>query len=109
DGQVMTEGWREGSGVGVLELARQMVELGVPRLMFTDIRRDGALQGPNVEALAELVRELPVPVVASGGVASIDHLLALAKAVCEGAVVGKALYEGTVDLAEALAALRGRA
>jgi len=107
DGEVMTDGWLEGSGVATLDLARRMVDLGVPRLMFTDIRRDGALQGPNVEALTVLVRALPVPVVASGGVTTVAHLLALAVAGCEGAIVGKALYEGTLDLTVAIAALGG--
>lgn len=102
-GEVMTDGWLEGSGIAVLDLARGMVELGVPRLMFTDIARDGAMQGPNVEALAALVRELPVPVVASGGVTELPHLRALADAGCEGAIVGKALYEGAIDLRAALA------
>jgi phosphoribosylformimino-5-aminoimidazole carboxamide ribotide isomerase len=102
----MTDGWLQGSGVQVLDLARRMVELGVPRLMCTDIARDGMMGGPNVEALAALVRELPVPVVASGGVTEIAHLLALRDAGCEGAIVGKALYEGAIDLHEALAALK---
>jgi phosphoribosylformimino-5-aminoimidazole carboxamide ribotide isomerase len=105
DGEVRTDGWEGASGVRVLELARRMVEAGVPRLMFTDIGRDSTLTGPNFEALSELVAALPVPVVASGGVAKLADLLHLAEIGCEGAIVGKALYEGTVDLAEALAAV----
>jgi phosphoribosylformimino-5-aminoimidazole carboxamide ribotide isomerase len=102
NGEVMTDGWLAGSGVAVLDLARRMLDLGVPRLMFTDIARDGALGGPNVEALRALVDALPVPVVASGGVAELAHLRALADAGCEGAIVGKALYEGAIDLREAI-------
>lgn len=105
NGEVMTDGWREGSGVAAFDLAQRMVALGVPRVMFTDIARDGALSGPNIEALAALVRELPVPVVASGGVVTVEHLRALATAGCEGAVVGKALYEGAIDLRAAIEAL----
>jgi phosphoribosylformimino-5-aminoimidazole carboxamide ribotide isomerase len=105
-GEVMTDGWLSGSGVQVLDLARRMVDLGVPRLMFTDIGRDGALAGPNVEALAELVQALAVPVVASGGVTTIDQLVAVASVGCEGAIIGKALYEGLIDLREALEAVK---
>ena len=104
NGEVMTDGWIEGSGLAVLDLAQRMVEAGVPRLMFTDIARDGALGGPNVDALRDLVQALPVPVVASGGVTRIEHLRDLAAAGCEGAVVGKALYDGALDLRDALAA-----
>jgi phosphoribosylformimino-5-aminoimidazole carboxamide ribotide isomerase len=104
-GEVMTDGWIQGSGVQVLELAHRMVGLGAPMLMFTDIGRDGMLSGPNVEALRELAAGLPVPVIASGGVTTLDHLRALAEAGCAGAIVGKALYEGAIDLREALAAV----
>lgn len=107
-GEVVTDGWVEGSGRDVLDLARAMVEAGVPRLMFTDVGRDSTLTEPNFDSLAELVRELPVPVVASGGVAHVDHLRRLAEIGCEGAIVGKALYEGLVELPQALAAVGAR-
>lgn len=107
-GEVVTDGWVTGSGRAVLELARAMVEAGVPRLMFTDVGRDSTLTEPNFHALADLVRELPVPVVASGGVAHVDHLRRLAEIGCEGAIVGKALYEGLVELPQALAAVGAR-
>lgn len=103
DGEVMTDGWQRGGGVRALDFARDMVELGVPRLMYTDISRDGALGGPNVDAMAEMVRIAGVPVVASGGVSEIAHLRLLADAGCEGAIVGTALYEGRFDLREAVA------
>ncbi|MFQ5381716.1 MAG: 1-(5-phosphoribosyl)-5-[(5-phosphoribosylamino)methylideneamino]imidazole-4-carboxamide isomerase [Dehalococcoidia bacterium] len=103
NGQVMTKGWREATGRAASEFANSMVELGVRRLMFTDISRDGALIGPNVPAYAALVESVDVPVVASGGVTSPTHIQDLARAGCEGAVVGKALYEGMLDIEEALA------
>jgi phosphoribosylformimino-5-aminoimidazole carboxamide ribotide isomerase len=106
DGDVRTDGWEGASGLNPLDLARRMVEAGVPRLMFTDIGRDSTLTEPNFAALAELVEQLPVPVVASGGVAKLADLRRLAALGCEGAIIGKALYEGTVDLAEAIAAFR---
>jgi phosphoribosylformimino-5-aminoimidazole carboxamide ribotide isomerase len=105
DGEVVTDGWLRGTGKGVLDLATAMVQAGVPRIMFTDIGRDSTLTEPNFDALAALVRDLPVPIVASGGVAHVDHLRRLAEIGCEGAIVGKALYEGSVDLTEALAAV----
>jgi phosphoribosylformimino-5-aminoimidazole carboxamide ribotide isomerase len=107
DGEAMTDGWTRGSGVRATELAGRMVELGVPRIMYTDISRDGAMEGPNVEALAALVRALPVPVVAAGGITTLEQLEAVAAAGAEGAVLGKALYEGTIRLGEAIAALEG--
>ncbi|MGH2633098.1 MAG: HisA/HisF-related TIM barrel protein, partial [Tepidiformaceae bacterium] len=86
-------------------LAQRMVESGVPRIMFTDIGRDGTLSEPNFDALGALLTALSVPVVASGGVATVEHLVRLARLGCEGAIVGKALYEGAVDLVEALTAV----
>ena len=104
-GEALTDGWRKGSGADALTLARQMVERGAPRIMVTDIGRDGALEGPNGALAAEFAAALPAPVVASGGVASTDDLHALADAGCEGAIVGKALYERRFTLGEALAAV----
>jgi len=101
-GRVMTDGWERDSGLDALGFAGAMVELGVPRLLFTDISRDGAMEGPNVGAYAQLVAAVSVPVVAAGGVTSIEHLRALAAAGCEGAVVGRALYEGALDLKAAV-------
>lgn len=105
DGEVYTDGWRVATGRSVEDVAAEMVELGVPRLMFTDIGRDATLTEPNFDALGHLVGLLPVPVVASGGVAETSHLVRLASIGCEGAIVGKALYEGRIDLPEALAAV----
>ncbi len=105
NGEVMTNGWLDGSGVNVLDLARAMAAAGVARVMVTDISRDGALVGPNLALYETLVRELSIPVVASGGVGSYDDLSALAAIGCEGVIVGKALYEGTIDLPQALLAV----
>lgn len=104
NGEVMTDGWTKGSGIAATALALHMVDLGVPRIMYTDIARDGALGGPNVEALAALVDALPIPVIASGGITTIDQLRAVAAAGCEGAILGKALYEGRINLREAIEA-----
>ncbi len=104
-GQVMTDGWTQASGVDALELARRMADLGVPRLMYTDIGRDGMLQGPNIEVLRRLVAAAAVPIVASGGIATLEQLRLVAATGCEGAIIGKALYEGAIDIAEALRAV----
>ena len=104
-GEALTEGWREGSGADALTLANEMVARGAPRIMVTDVARDGALEGPNVALAAEFAAALPVPVVASGGVTTADDLRALAETGCEGAIVGKALYEGRFTLADALQAV----
>jgi phosphoribosylformimino-5-aminoimidazole carboxamide ribotide isomerase len=106
EGEVFTDGWRVATGRTVLDVAREMVEAGVPRLMFTDIGRDSTLTEPNFEALAQLVAAVRVPVIASGGVSKVEHLARLAQIGCEGAIVGKALYEGTIDLPAALAAVK---
>lgn len=105
DGEVFTDGWTRGTGVRAIDLAAQMADIGVPRIMFTDIGRDSTLTSPNFEALAEMVAAVRIPVVASGGVTRLDDLRRLAAIGCEGAIVGKALYEGTIDLADAIAAV----
>ncbi|HMO96117.1 MAG TPA: 1-(5-phosphoribosyl)-5-[(5-phosphoribosylamino)methylideneamino]imidazole-4-carboxamide isomerase [Tepidiformaceae bacterium] len=108
DGEVRTDGWLEGSNVRALDLAREMADAGVARIMFTDIGRDGALTEPNFAAYEELVAAVPCPVVASGGVAKVEHLVRLAQIGCEGAIVGKSLYERAFTLPEALAAVATR-
>ena len=94
------------------ELVRQLVELGVPRVVYTDTLRDGTLTEPNFAALEALLSDDHVSaaglrIIYSGGVSSVEHLRRLAAAGVEGAIVGRALYTGDIDLAEALAALRG--
>jgi len=105
DGLVALRGWRETSSVTVLELANQMVDLGVVRLLYTDIARDGALTGPDLATNSRLVEETGLSVQASGGVASVEHIKGLLPTGVEGVIVGMALYTGTVNLAEAVAAV----
>ena len=106
NGEVAIEGWGKGSGVAATELAKQMAAYGVETIIYTDISRDGMLSGVNVEATAALARACGVPVIASGGVASIEDIRRV-KAVeadgVQGCIIGKAIYTGAVDLKEALA------
>ncbi len=107
DGWVATHGWLETSALDALTVARRMADLGVLRIVFTDIARDGMLTGVNVAATAALARASGLRVIASGGVASLADIRALAAHVfdgIEGVIVGQALYTGAVDLAEAIAA-----
>ncbi len=103
DGQVATRGWRETTSASAVALADEMVALGVCRLLYTDIARDGTLTGPNVAANAALVRQTGLAVQASGGVSSLEHIRRLKEAGVEGVVLGRALYAGAISLSEALA------
>ncbi|MCH7736842.1 MAG: 1-(5-phosphoribosyl)-5-[(5-phosphoribosylamino)methylideneamino]imidazole-4-carboxamide isomerase [Chloroflexi bacterium] len=105
DGLVAVRGWKETSTVTVLELARQMEQIGVVRLLYTDIARDGALTGPDLATNARLIKETGLAVLASGGVASVEHIKELAPTGVEGVIVGRALYTGAVSLSEAVAAV----
>lgn len=106
NGEVAIEGWGQGSGVAATELAQKMASFGVETIIYTDISRDGMLSGVNVEATAALARACGVPIIASGGVASLDDIRRV-KAVesdgVQGCIIGKAIYTGAVDLKEALA------
>jgi phosphoribosylformimino-5-aminoimidazole carboxamide ribotide isomerase len=109
DGRVAVEGWAEVSELTALELARRFEDAGVAAIVYTDIARDGVLKGLNLEATAELARAVRIPVIASGGLASIDDVRALLGpeyAMLEGAIAGRALYDGRIDVSEALALLR---
>ena len=107
DGIVVTEGWRDASGITAPEFVRQIAELGVPRVIYTDTLRDGTLTEPNFDALETLLSERQhLRIIYSGGVSTIDHLRRLAESGVEGAIVGRALYTGDIDLAEALAAIQ---
>lgn len=106
DGRAAVQGWAVESAVSAVDLALQMKEIGVQRVVFTDIRRDGTLKGPNLEATGELARVTGLKVIASGGVSSLDDICRvkeMEKDGVEGVIVGKALYSGKVDLKEALA------
>ncbi len=102
DGQVATRGWSKKTRLQAVELALDMRALGVRRFIYTDIARDGTLTGPNYHALTELVDAVNRPVIAAGGVSSIENLKVLKKIGVEGAIIGKALYTGDIDLKEAL-------
>ena len=105
DGLVALQGWQETSSVTVLELAEQMAQIGVARLLYTDITRDGALTGPDLATNALLASETGLAIQASGGVSSLEDIESLLPAGVEGVVVGRALYTGAVSLAEAVAAV----
>ena len=106
DGMVALQGWTEASEVSALELAHRMAALGVERLLYTDIARDGMLTGPDLETNALLAQETGMAVLASGGVASVEDIRRLAPTGVEGVIVGRALYTGAVSLPEALEAQR---
>jgi phosphoribosylformimino-5-aminoimidazole carboxamide ribotide isomerase len=107
-GMVAVEGWVETSTIRVTDLARAFEDAGVAAIVYTDIDRDGALTGVNVEATAELARATSIPVIASGGVASLDDIRALqaAGAPFEGVISGRALYDGRLDPKAALELLK---
>ena len=105
EGQVAIKGWTEKTSVSALDLAKQMSRLGVTRILYTDIYRDGTLTEPNFAANATLVKDTGLAVLASGGIASVDHIRGLAQTGVEGVVVGSALYTGAMSLPDALAAV----
>jgi phosphoribosylformimino-5-aminoimidazole carboxamide ribotide isomerase len=109
-GYVAVEGWAETSEVTAVELALKFEDAGVAAIIYTDIERDGVLAGPNLEATAALAERLTTPVIASGGVASLDDLKAIkarAASGIAGVICGRALYDGRVDLEAALAVMKG--
>ena len=104
-GKVAVEGWAETSELTAVELAHRFEDAGVAAIIYTDIDRDGVLKGINWESTAELARASSIPVIASGGLASIDDVKALLRpehAMLEGAITGRALYDGRIDAREAL-------
>jgi phosphoribosylformimino-5-aminoimidazole carboxamide ribotide isomerase len=110
DGRVATEGWTRTSNVDACDLARQMEGIGVRRLLCTDIASDGMLSGPNVEGLRRIAQAVNIPVIASGGVSSLEDiraLLPLEPLGIIGVIVGRALYEGRLDLRQAIAVAPG--
>ena len=105
DGLVALQGWQESSSVTVLDLASQMAKLGVVRLLYTDIARDGTLTGPDLVTNARLTSETDLAIQASGGVSSLEDLRRLLRTGVEGVIIGRALYTGAVSLPAALEAI----
>jgi len=108
NGLVATRGWAEETDIEVQELAKQFEDAGVAALIYTDINRDGAMQGPNIDATAALAHAVAIPVIASGGVSSLQDLKDLKNsgAPLDGAISGRALYDGAIDLKAALDVLK---
>jgi phosphoribosylformimino-5-aminoimidazole carboxamide ribotide isomerase len=104
DGLLATEAWLGQSAVKATDAASSLAASGIAQFIFTDIRRDGSLQGPNLGALQELVQAIDADVIASGGVSSLADIQAVAAIGASGAIVGRALYDGRLDLAAAIAA-----
>ena len=107
NGKVATQGWLEHSQVDYITLAKQMEQHGVRTIIFTDISKDGTLSGPNLEQLDALNQAVSCNVIASGGVSNLDDILALRELNLYGAICGKALYTGDLDLSKAISAARG--
>ncbi len=101
-GYVATRGWRERTEVTAVELVERMADLGVKRFIYTDIARDGTLTEPNFDAVSDLVGKTTLPIIAAGGISSVAHIKRLSQLGVEGAIVGRALYTGDLDLGEAL-------
>ena len=102
DGKVATHGWRKESGWVTVAFAEHLMGLGVRRFIYTDIVRDGTLTEPNFAAISELIHAVRAPVIAAGGISSVLHLKMLKQLGAEGAIIGKALYTGDINLKEAL-------
>ncbi|MCF6216308.1 MAG: 1-(5-phosphoribosyl)-5-[(5-phosphoribosylamino)methylideneamino]imidazole-4-carboxamide isomerase [Emcibacter sp.] len=112
-GMVAVEGWAETSDMTAVDLGRKFEDAGISAIIYTDIDRDGTMEGVNVTGTVDLARALSIPVIASGGVSSLDDLAKLKQAAdqqsvkLEGAISGRALYDGSLDIAEAIALLKG--
>ncbi len=109
-GNVAVEGWGEASGIPAGELARRFENAGVAAIIYTDIDRDGVLTGINFDMTVELAEAVSIPVIASGGLSSLDDIKVLLEprcAILEGAISGRALYDGRLDPEQALAMIRG--
>jgi phosphoribosylformimino-5-aminoimidazole carboxamide ribotide isomerase len=102
DGLAATEGWLKTSEVTAIDLARQFADEPLAAIIYTDIASDGMMRGPNVAAMAEMQSAVRVPVIASGGVTTVEDVARLLAAGLAGCIIGRALYEGTITLADAL-------
>jgi len=112
NGMVAVQGWAEVTDITAVDLARKFEDCGVAAIIYTDISRDGMLQGPNLEATKALAEAVSIPVIASGGVSSlkdIENLMAIESSGVTGVITGKAVYTGAIKLAEAVALTRGQA
>jgi len=110
NGLVAVQGWAEVTGITAVELARKFEDCGVSAIIYTDISRDGMLQGPNLEATQALAKAVSIPVIASGGVSSLDdirNLMAIESSGVTGVITGKAVYTGAIQLAEAISLTKG--
>ena len=105
-GKVATEGWLETSHVSAIELAQDFAREPIAAIIYTDIETDGMLVGPNLTALGEMQRAVDLPVIASGGVTTADDITRLAALGVAGCIIGRALYAGTLSLADALVCAR---
>ena len=105
DYEPRVRGWEEATGLDVFEMMKKFVSFGAKELVYTDIKRDGMLTGPNVEALKRILSEVDVRIISAGGVKTIDHIKELKELEpmgLSGVIIGRALYEGTIDLEEAI-------
>lgn len=107
-GKVAIHGWKSLTDIDALKLARECEKAGAAAVIYTDIARDGRMEGPNLDAIRAMVAAVSMPVIASGGVTTIRDLAGLAAAGCHGAIIGRALYEGRISLPAAIAAGRGK-
>ncbi|MCY4304224.1 MAG: 1-(5-phosphoribosyl)-5-[(5-phosphoribosylamino)methylideneamino]imidazole-4-carboxamide isomerase [Aestuariivita sp.] len=110
DGKVATRGWVNETNFNPIEIASFFEDAGVAAIIFTDIYRDGAMQGPNIDATIQLAKAVSIPVIASGGITSLKDLISLRNAgIISGVISGRALYDGTLELTQALEVLRSSA
>jgi phosphoribosylformimino-5-aminoimidazole carboxamide ribotide isomerase len=103
DGRLATDGWLGQSDTRAVEVAQRLSRHRVRHFIYTDIRRDGTLTGPNLQGLSDLIEQVNADVIASGGIASLEDIKAVATVGASGAIIGRALYDGRIDLAEAIA------
>lgn len=102
EGQVATRGWLTSTGRTAVDLALSMADYGARRFIYTDINRDGTLTEPNFSAISAMIEEVKLPIIAAGGISSVTHLKMLKKLGAEGAIIGRAIYTGDIDLKQAL-------
>jgi phosphoribosylformimino-5-aminoimidazole carboxamide ribotide isomerase len=110
EGKVATDGWAKVTGIAAADLALKFEDMGVSAIIYTDIGRDGAMEGPNIEETAKLAEKLSTPVILSGGIAKLDDLKAVKEAQgsgIEGVIIGRALYDGSIQPHDALATMIG--